>query len=252
MRELLFDKKVWIKIVDSRDYSKEKIIFMYERLSEYRKNKADTIKSDKNKALSILAGYTLENMLNEVLWPGDCQSEQDKEERKLVFSVDEAGKPFLADQPEAPSFSISHSGNFAAVAVSLDTNLSVGIDIEDFTSLLRKEKNIVNISKKFFSDDEIKEIMLSVTKNMDDHENYYGKQENASGEDTNKIKNFMKIWTMKEAAMKAKELPLLNVLREVKYVHDDPDMFQRMADEYVLSVYVSPKQQVDICTGSGD
>ena len=149
MQEQIFNNRVLIEIIDSRDYSKKEVEEIYSGLSDSRKEKADSIKSDNNRTLSILAGYRIEELLRSFLKYDD---------EKLIFSTNESGKPILISKSEVPSFSISHSGNFAAVAVSLDRNINVGIDIEDYSNKKRSVSHMRKIADKFFSEDEKKHL----------------------------------------------------------------------------------------------
>lgn len=217
MQEQIFDNKVLIEIIDLRDYSNGEIEEIYQGLSEHRKVKADAVRSDKNRALSILAGYKLEELLKQFL---QCDNKEE-----LIFSTNESGKPILIGESETPSFSISHSGNFAAVAVSVASGISVGIDIEDYESVNRNKKHMGNIAEKFFLENEKK---------------YINDDEPVFNVEKNKTKiNFFKIWTMKEAAMKALERPLLKVLRDTPYSPEDQKLFCRVSEDYVVSAYIS-------------
>ena len=67
MQEQIFNNRVLIEIIDSRDYSKKEVEEIYSGLSDSRKEKADSIKSDNNRTLSILAGYRIEELLRSFL-----------------------------------------------------------------------------------------------------------------------------------------------------------------------------------------
>ena len=220
MQKQIFNNKVLIEIIDSRDYSRKEVEEIYSGLSDSRKEKADSIKSDNNRILSILAGHRIEGLLRSFLKYDD--------DEKLIFSSNESGKPILISKSEVPSFSISHSGNFAAVAVSLDRNINVGIDIEDYSNKKRSVSHMRKIADRFFSEDEKKQLdtfQITGSGSVKEEHNY-------------KI-NFLKIWTMKEAAMKALEQPLITTLHNEPYSESDTRLFQKVAEEYLISVYIS-------------
>jgi phosphopantetheine--protein transferase-like protein len=219
MQKQIFNNKVLIEIIDSRDYSRKEVEEIYSGLSDSRKEKADSIKSDNNRTLSILAGYRIEELLRSFLKYDD---------EKLIFSTNESGKPILISKSEVPSFSISHSGNFAAVAVSLDRNINVGIDIEDYSNKKRSVSHMRKIADRFFSEDEKKQLdtfQITGSGSVKEEHDY-------------KI-NFLKIWTMKEAAMKALEQPLITTLHNEPYSQSDIRLFQNVTEEYLISVYIS-------------
>jgi len=95
-----------------------------------------------------------------------------REISNLEFDINKNGKPYFLTQPHI-FFNISHSNKFATCATS---KYEVGIDIEDVD---RNNKNFAQIAKRFFSQEEIKIV------------EQYG------------IDAFLKIWTMKEAYLKA-------------------------------------------------
>ena len=121
----------------------------------------------------------------------------------LVFSVSESGKPFCKSHKEI-HFSISHSGDFIAVAIN---EKKVGIDIELFKKPSEKiiervcsesEKNLINSSE-------------------------------------NKEKTFTEIWTKKEAYLKALGT---GIDRELKGV--DTTILNFITEEhedFILSVF---------------
>lgn len=118
-----------------------------------------------------------------------------------------SGKPVL--DGENVYFSISHSGNFAAAVVS--KKYSVGIDVEDIVSKKRDPERLKKVSEKYFLPEELEMI--------DDSE------------------MFFRIWTMKEAYMKAIGKPLLTVFREKAYDPEDIALTQKHSSDAVFSIY---------------
>ena len=88
----------------------------YDSLPEIRKNKVDQYKNEKDKILSVMSWYLLKEGLLEL---GTTIS-------KYELCVKEDGKPYLKNCPY--EFSISHSGEYACVAISLSP---VGVDIQE-------------------------------------------------------------------------------------------------------------------------
>jgi 4'-phosphopantetheinyl transferase len=95
----------------------------------------------------------------------------------LAFGVEPKGKPFLADHPRV-RFNLSHSRNFAMVAVALDRE--VGVDIER----IRPERSTGGIAARFFASAEVQ--ALDATPDHD------------------RVAAFFACWSRKEAYIKAR------------------------------------------------
>ena len=102
------------------------------------------------------------------------------EPRQLSFSIDEYGKPRLESHPL--EFNISHSGDFALIAVTRECK--VGVDVELHRQDLEHEK----IVHRFFSSNEIAELMALPAEQ--------------------RITGFFNCWSRKEAYIKAQGLGL--------------------------------------------
>jgi len=109
----------------------------------------------------------------------------------LVFAAGDRGKPALASPTieDPPHFNLSHSGDVVAVAVA---PADVGVDIE----VLREISNAERMARRFFSLDEQSII-------------------NDLGGAT-RDRAFLRIWTQKEAYLKATGLGVGMPLREVE------------------------------------
>jgi 4'-phosphopantetheinyl transferase len=94
----------------------------------------------------------------------------------LEFARREQGKPYLRNTPNPIYFNLSHSGNFAALAVT--TAGEIGIDIETI-----RTRNFLAIAERYFHADEIKQLAAST--------------------DAKREQLFFKLWTLKEAFFKA-------------------------------------------------
>ncbi|MCC6299524.1 MAG: 4'-phosphopantetheinyl transferase superfamily protein [Anaerolineales bacterium] len=99
---------------------------------------------------------------------------------QLKFSVNEYGKPFLADREL--EFNLSHSGEYALVAVTRGRN--IGVDVEQ----IRAEVEIEELASRNFSPREVSELMALPP--------------------AQRIIGFFNCWTRKEAYIKAQGLGL--------------------------------------------
>ena len=99
---------------------------------------------------------------------------------RLILSVNQYGKPVLEDYKL--EFNLSHSGDFALVAITSERK--VGVDIERFRSDIEFE----SIASRYFSQSEVSEL-LALTSEQKAH-------------------GFFNCWTRKEAYIKAHGLGL--------------------------------------------
>lgn len=93
---------------------------------------------------------------------------------ELNLSYNEYGKPYLQSPYDDIHFNISHSGEWVVLAI--DT-VPIGIDIQEITNA------DINIAKRFFSKEE-SEYIFSLS-------------------NENQIEAFFKLWSLKEAYVKA-------------------------------------------------
>ncbi len=107
---------------------------MYINSDETRKAKADRIKRNPAKKLSVAAGELARTMLSEKF---------NIDKKQIRFRIGKNGKPY-AENINA-EFSISHSGTVAICAVS---DVPVGIDIERIRDV------DLSVAKKHFAPDE--------------------------------------------------------------------------------------------------
>ncbi len=91
------------------------------KLSPERQRKIDLFRSRQDQRLSLGAGAALDWALHTV----------GLSEQSVTVALGSRGKPFLADQPGL-HFSLSHSGHYAACALS---PRPVGVDIEKFRKI---------------------------------------------------------------------------------------------------------------------
>jgi len=119
----------------------------------------------------IVAHGSLRNILSGYL---DCKPNQ------LAFSTNKYGKPAL--ERYHLEFNLSHSGDFALVAVAKDHK--VGVDVER----IRSDMEFESIARRFFSPSEVSEVLALPLKQRD--------------------LGFFNCWTRKEAYIKAQGLGL--------------------------------------------
>lgn len=174
----------------SDEKQKEYLAFLdEEKLSQFNM----TTNESRKKSLLISHGFLKETV----------SEEYDIDKKDLVFSVTESGKPFCKSHGDI-HFSISHSGDYFAVAIS---EKEVGIDIQILKNpddkligrvCCENEKLFVNASE-------------------------------------NKEKAFTEIWTKKEAYLKALGT---GIDRELKTVDTtELDFITEYYDNFIVSVF---------------
>jgi 4'-phosphopantetheinyl transferase len=94
----------------------------------------------------------------------------------LIFGANEYGKPYVANVADAPHFNLSHSLDVALVAIA---SVPVGVDIEQ----LRWLPHLAQMAEMALTEDE-----QAALQRLDEDE---------------RTKAFCRIWTRKEAVMKA-------------------------------------------------
>lgn len=112
----------------------------YNEISDYRKEKIDRMKFNKDKCLSLGAGLLLKEALAE------CGID----EKKAVYFTGKNGKPCIKDLPLY--FNLSHSQSRVMCAVS---DCPIGCDIEFI-----KDADL-KIADRFFTESEVKQINKS-------------------------------------------------------------------------------------------
>jgi len=210
------EKDVSFSAADIRNFTDSDFSYFYSYISDERRKKADSypVTNVNGKKLSILASFQLERLL-----------ESAGLERPFSYITLPSGKPAISGN--ALSFSLSHSGNFAAAAVS--PFFGIGVDIEDI-NLSRKAEAIDDISRRFFMPEEQR--LLALAKQDEIEKKLLGRD----GENEYK-ETFLRIWTMKEACMKATEKPLITVFKEVPFSPGDKALTEKHTSETVLAIY---------------
>jgi 4'-phosphopantetheinyl transferase len=114
------------------------------------------------------------------------------------FSEGEHGRPEAVDAPLPLSFNISHSGDWIACAVSAGD--PVGVDIEKTGT----GRDVMRLARRFFHADEIADL-----ERLED--------------EAELRQRFYDYWTLKEAAVKARGLPLAPALNTVSFKLEKAD-----------------------------
>lgn len=120
----------------------------------------------------------------------------DVDPNEISISFNPHGKPLFSNQPL--KFSVTHSGNLTAVAFS--KTIDIGLDSE----CIREVDDISGLSRRFFSDAENKYLSR-----------FSDKEELTS--------NFFRVWSAKEAYVKAAGTGLSTVLSDFSVVDCDGD-----------------------------
>lgn len=211
-------------VADIRRFSDENFNEFYSYISKHRQKKADSYKLKIDRKLSILSSYQLEKLFSFM-----------GVKEPYNYSVLPNGKPILLG--DDISFSLTHSGNYAACAVS--RKYDVGIDVEDVMLKKRRMDRLKKAAYKFFLEDEIQYIDFEMCDNEAIHNNEAGENVIHNNEAMEHIirDKFFKIWTFKEAYMKAKGISLIDAMKKDIFSEGKDTLVQKHTSEAVLSIY---------------
>lgn len=211
-------------VADIRRFSDENFNEFYSYISKHRQKKADSYKLKIDRKLSILSSYQLEKLFSFM-----------GVKEPYNYSVLPNGKPILLG--DDISFSLTHSGNYAACAVS--RKYDVGIDVEDVMLKKRRMDRLKKAAYKFFLEDEIKYIDFEMCDNEPIHNNEAVEHVIHNNEAMEHIirDKFFKIWTFKEAYMKAKGISLIDAMKKDIFSEGKDTLVQKHTSEAVLSIY---------------
>lgn len=211
-------------VADIRRFSDENFNEFYSYISKHRQEKADSYKLKIDRKLSILSSYQLEKLFSFM-----------GVKEPYNYSVLPNGKPILLG--DDISFSLTHSGNYAACAVS--RKYDVGIDVEDVMLKKRRMDRLKKAAYKFFLEDEIQYIDFEMCDNEPIHNNEAMEHVIHNNEAMEHIirDKFFKIWTFKEAYMKAKGISLIDAMKKDIFSEGKDTLVQKHTSEAVLSIY---------------
>jgi 4'-phosphopantetheinyl transferase len=151
-------------------------------LPSEEQKRADSISSTETRLLFLAGRRLLRGVLSQWLHEDPV---------KIKIAVTKTGKPFLHEHKEL-SFSLSHSGAFVVAAFS---PLEVGIDLE-----LERPVDAKALAKRFFSPEEA---------------SAFESEEIASDK---KQDHFFRLWTCREAAIKADGRGLSSLLSSTRVI----------------------------------
>jgi 4'-phosphopantetheinyl transferase len=98
---------------------------------------------------------------------------------RITFGVGARGKPFLVPAPNRLRFNLSHSGDLMILGIAID--LELGVDVE----VINHQLNWTQIAGNYFNDYEMAEIGRLPSK-------------------IEQLRAFYRVWTLKEAYLKAR------------------------------------------------
>ncbi len=122
----------------------------------------------------------------------------------LEFARSEQGKPYLTNVSHPLYFNLSHSGNFAALAVSAVGE--IGVDIETI-----RPRNYLAIAERYYHAHELHQLLAL-------HE-------------AEREQLFFKLWTLKEAFFKATGGGISSGLDKASFQFIDSDIYASFAEE---------------------
>ncbi|MEE0060942.1 MAG: 4'-phosphopantetheinyl transferase superfamily protein [Acutalibacteraceae bacterium] len=117
----------------------------YITMSQYRKNKIDSLKKRSDKNLSLAVGIIIQDYLKQL----------NLSEQKISYSTKANGKPFFTDYSNL-HFNASHSGN---IALCVFSDSEIGCDIQRLTNANK------NIAKRYFTQQEYDFIFNNINPN---------------------------------------------------------------------------------------
>lgn len=168
----------------------------YNLMPEYRRNKIDRCKQEKDKCLSLCAGILLDRAL----------SDQGKSHLLKTVTTGVNGKPVLED--DTIHFNLSHSGNMAMCVVA---DFPVGCDVQKIG------KDNSNIARRFFAEDEMEYVFED-----DNPENIRDR--------------FYRLWVMKEAYVKLSGEGIAKDFKTFSVLDADVSFWEYEQDGYKYAV----------------
>lgn len=152
--------------------------FLWNGLSNQERDRANRFFHKRDRTLFAMTRAVLRSLLSEVT---------SVPANRIMFTEGPHGKPRLAEI-EGPQFNVSHSGSWALIGLS--DRRPIGVDIES----MRRAGSELDIARSFFSDSE------------------YCSLEGL--EESLLLQSFYKIWTCKEAVLKALGVGISEHLRD--------------------------------------
>ena len=175
-------------------------------MSEERQNKVGRFKNCIQKKCTLAGEWIVRQTLAELTG---------KSPDDIEILTDSKGKPYSTNS-DGYFFNITHSDTMVAVAVS---DKPVGIDIEVY------KKVPLKLAKKVCVKDELMYI-FGVIPSIEDLEKEYS---------FDIIKNFLEIWTLKEAVFKCNGTGIVD-FKSINTIKDNIEKIKISTDNYVLHI----------------
>ena len=155
----------------------------------------------------VFPGYKKQFLISRALVRTVLGQYLEQPPESLAFTRNAYGKPRIASiEKSLPiSFSLSHTNGLTVLAVSLSGEL--GVDVEHFT----RKVNILKLANRYFSKQEYEELAVMGVKECD--------------------KRFYKLWTLKEAYIKACGMGLAIPLRDFSFSFRNEEIAISFSDE---------------------
>ncbi len=183
-------------ITEMSSFSDEKQKEFFDFLDKEKKGEyLSASNENRKKSILLSQGFAKEKIAEEF----------SLEKKDIVFSVTERGKPYCRSHREI-YFSLSHSGDFIALAIS---DRDVGIDIEK----IRQAKE--TLVKRVCCENEISAIFSS----------------------ENPDETFTEIWTKKEAYLKALGTGIDRELTSIDTTDETLDFTTEKNENFIVSVF---------------
>lgn len=138
----LSNDKIHVFLLNLEEFNYKEFLFC---LSEEESERAARLKVEEKKKQFVVTRAVLRKLLSKSL---------SKVEEEIVFLYGQHKKPYIENKLNNKSveFNISHSGEYALIAITLDRK--VGVDIEK----INNDVDYQSLSKRFFSEKENKEL----------------------------------------------------------------------------------------------
>ncbi len=156
-------------------------------LSKKEVDRANKFKFEKDRNKFIISRGILRELISKI---------NNIDPKKIKYNINIYGKPFISNENGYRlKFNLSHSGELVIYAFSHESE--IGIDIE----ILDSSINHLELAKNYFTNNEI---------------NYLSESQNSQ----KLSENFFRVWTRKEALLKAVGTGLFSDLKKIETLND--------------------------------
>ncbi len=177
--------EIHLWVVECQQITEQALLDEYQALLNSEEQKRfDRFVFPKHKKQFLISRALLRSVIGQYL---------NQHPESLIFARNAYGKPRIAsfEQSLPISFNLSHTNDLSVLAVSLDNDL--GVDVEYLT----RKVDILKLAERFFSKQEYSELATLDVKKFDER--------------------FFKLWTLKEAYIKACGMGLAIPLRDFSF-----------------------------------